>query len=145
MDMLAEKAALLDREIGEEDGQSISSAAVQTQPLTSPSLDESAATGAPAKSNQQANLANLPPPPIVAQKEMSEKARGKMRAVQPEDVTSPTLEETNLHMPEVPDEELMRVAQAGVGPNRYVPTQEWVASWQKGYVCCPFMILMRHS
>lgn len=60
---------------------------------------------------------------------MSEKARGKMRAVDP-------MPEDDAHiggeMVDVPDEELMKVAAAGVGPNGYVPTQEWVSSWQKG-------------
>ena len=132
MDMLAEKAALLGREIGEEDAvpATAGSDGVQTQPLTTPGLDES-----PTQRGQDGNvnLANLPPPPIAVQ-EMSEKARGKMRAVPPEDVTSPGLDDANITMPEVPDEELMKVAEAGVGPNRYVPTQEWVSSWQKGYV-----------
>jgi hypothetical protein len=50
---------------------------------------------------------------------MSEKARGKMR----EDTTSPPIDL---------DPELQRVAAAGVGRNGFVPTQEWVASWQQG-------------
>jgi len=57
---------------------------------------------------------------------MSEKARGKMRAVDPT-----TLETEEI---DVGDEELLGIAAAGVGPSGYVPTQEWVSSWQKGYV-----------
>ena len=128
IDMLAEKAALIGREIGEEDSHRMTDG-LQTQPLTSPGLDEAAN-----QPNTQGDLSKLPPPPIIVQQVMSEKARGKMRAVQPEDPTSPGLEDGDGVAPEVPDEELMKVAQAGVGPNRYVPTQEWVASWQKGYV-----------
>ena len=120
--MLAEKAALLGREIGDDDSQRPVEG-VQTQPLTSPGVND-----APAEAQ---NLSQLPPPPIAVQ-EMSEKARGKMRAVQPEELTSPGLDDASINTPEIPDEELMKVAQAGVGPNRYVPTQEWVSSWQKG-------------
>jgi len=52
---------------------------------------------------------------------ISEKARGKMR----ETVNSPPVEI---------DPELQRIAAAGVGRNGFVPTQEWVTSWQQGYV-----------
>lgn len=59
---------------------------------------------------------------------MSEKARGKLRATESvTSLTSPTND-----TPEIPDAELMKVAADGVGPNGYVPTQEWVSSWQKG-------------
>lgn len=129
--MLAEKAALLgqdvetDRELNE------------TPRLTS---DEP-----PSPSDELRS----PPPPIVSPGQnhtadplarnatpqrtggMSEKARGKMRAVDPNSTsTGADAGETV----EVPDEELMKVAEAGVGPNSYIPTQEWVSSWQKGYV-----------
>ena len=57
---------------------------------------------------------------------MSEKARGKMRAID----TS-----TEEEIIDIGDEELLGIAAAGVGPSGYVPTQEWVSSWQKGYVC----------
>jgi hypothetical protein len=56
---------------------------------------------------------------------MSEKARGKMRAVD-------TSNEEEVI--DIADEELLGIAAAGVGPSGYVPTQEWVSSWQKGYV-----------
>lgn len=51
---------------------------------------------------------------------LSEKARGKMR-----ERSSMTLEMTS---------SLERIAQAGIGRNRFVPTQEWVTSWQQGCV-----------
>ena len=47
----------------------------------------------------------------------SEKARGKMKERSPEDEM---------------DESLERIAAAGVGRNGFVPTQDWVASWQTG-------------
>lgn len=50
----------------------------------------------------------------------SEKARGKMRERSESESTT------------VVDSELQRLATAGIGPNSYVPTQEWVSSWQKG-------------
>ena len=59
---------------------------------------------------------------------MSEKARGKMRAT--ESVTS--LTSPRSASGELADDELLRIADAGVGPNGYIPTQEWVSSWQKG-------------
>jgi hypothetical protein len=59
---------------------------------------------------------------------MSEKARGKMRAT--DSVTS--LPSPPGRDEDMGDDELMRVAQSGVGPNGYIPTQEWVSSWQKG-------------
>jgi hypothetical protein len=59
---------------------------------------------------------------------MSEKARGKLRAVDP----TQEGEGDGEGMVDVEDEELMRVAAAGVGPGGYVPTQEWVSSWQRG-------------
>lgn len=51
---------------------------------------------------------------------MSEKARGKMRE-RSDSESDPAL-----------DVELQRLAMAGIGPNGFVPTQEWVSSWQKG-------------
>ncbi|KAG9024760.1 hypothetical protein FRB95_011122 [Tulasnella sp. JGI-2019a] len=55
-----------------------------------------------------------PPPSIPGR---SEKARGKMRQNDPLD--------------EEYDPELERIAAAGVGRNGFVPTQEWVTSWQE--------------
>ena len=51
---------------------------------------------------------------------LSEKARGKLR-----ERTSMSVEMTR---------SLERIALAGIGRNRFVPTQEWVTSWQQGYV-----------
>jgi hypothetical protein len=50
----------------------------------------------------------------------SEKAKGKMRE---RSASTSTLAAEN---------ELHRLAMSGIGPNGYVPTQEWVSSWQKG-------------
>jgi hypothetical protein len=50
----------------------------------------------------------------------SEKAKGKMRE---RSESMNTLAAEN---------ELHRLALSGIGPNGYVPTQEWVSSWQKG-------------
>ena len=52
----------------------------------------------------------------------SEKAKGKMRE---RSASQSTLAAEN---------ELHRLAMSGIGPNGYVPTQEWVSSWQKGRV-----------
>ena len=53
---------------------------------------------------------------------LSEKARGKMR-----ERGSMSLEMSR---------SLEQVALAGIGRNKFVPTQEWVTSWQQGYVRC---------
>ena len=58
----------------------------------------------------------------VPEDAVSEKVRGKMR-----ERGSVSVEMTR---------SLERVALAGIGRNRFVPTQEWVTSWQQGYVCC---------
>lgn len=123
--MIAEKAALL--------GRDDDSAADERPPRltsdnpTSPSITTEDRTSAlsitsPGEGNNTDPLAS-------SLNGMSEKARGKMRAV--DTAASPTDEGD---MVDVPDEELMAVAAAGVGPNNYIPTQEWVSSWQKGYV-----------
>ena len=64
----------------------------------------------------------LVPPTIGPMPEdtLSEKARGKMR-----ERSSISLEMTT---------SLERIALAGIGRNRFVPTQEWVTSWQQGCV-----------
>lgn len=58
------------------------------------------------------------PPPTDAA-EPSEKAKGKMRARS----RSASLEMSG---------SLERIAAAGVGRNGFVPTQDWVTSWQQG-------------
>jgi len=135
LDMLAEKAALLGREVEDDDRVSImeerrirsppETPTPMTQPLTSPG-DLNSATD-PLSITSPASEA---PEPEYRPQPISEKARGKMRAT--ESVTS--LPSMTSDGPEIPDEELMRVAAAGVGPMGYIPTQEWVSSWQKGYV-----------
>lgn len=52
-------------------------------------------------------------------KPMSDKAKGKRR------MSSGTIGGEG-------SEELHQLALQGIGPNGYVPTAEWVASWQKG-------------
>ncbi len=54
----------------------------------------------------------------------SEKAKGKMR--ERSDSVSTLGMGLNL------EGELQRLALGGIGPGGYVPTQEWVSSWQKG-------------
>lgn len=60
---------------------------------------------------------------------LSEKARGKMR-----ERSSMSVEMTR---------SLERIALAGIGRNRFVPTQEWVTSWQQG--CVPLSSNSRFS
>lgn len=52
-------------------------------------------------------------------KPMSDKAKGKRR------MSSGTMGGEG-------NEELHQIALQGIGPNGYVPTAEWVSSWQKG-------------
>lgn len=111
--MLAEKAALLGREIGDDDEEAEASRRF--------SKDSKAANETPASPASPA--ADGRPP-------MSEKARGKMRAVEPAE-SAPVGDD---------DDELMQLAQAGVGPSGYVPTQEWVSSWQKGLPLDPVLV-----
>ena len=54
----------------------------------------------------------------VLEDTLSEKARGKMR-----ERSSMSVEMTR---------SLERIALAGIGRNRFVPTQEWVTSWHQG-------------
>jgi hypothetical protein len=143
LEMLAEKAALLGRDGDEEDDLP---AQVQTQtrprpsPLATENLDNVLSPGelnsdplAQPTSNQINILSPSTEAPEVdfasinsGPKVMSEKMRGKMRAT--------SISSLSLQSPDdvEADEELMKVAEAGVGPNGYVPTQEWVTSWQKG-------------
>ncbi|KAF9792467.1 high-temperature-induced dauer-formation protein-domain-containing protein [Thelephora terrestris] len=59
---------------------------------------------------------------------LSEKARGKLR-----ERSSMSIEMTR---------SLERVALAGIGRNRFVPTQEWVTSWQQGLPLDPVMLVI---
>ena len=122
--MLAEKAALLNSNstTEEEDIPRLTS----DQP-TSP-LDErrdpSLSIVTPGDGNTADPLASTTP---TGREGLSEKARGKLRAVESNQDRA-----EGEGMVDVEDEELMKVASAGVGPGGYVPTQEWVSSWQKG-------------
>ena len=58
---------------------------------------------------------------------LSEKVRGKMR-----ERASMSVDMTR---------SLERIALAGIGRNRFVPTQEWVTSWQQGWVRCVQTVL----
>ena len=123
--MLAEKAALLGRDVEDEEPAMPSNERTMTSPTAHPLTTPSELDTADPLSLQSPTY-ETPEPDYRAQPK-SEKARGKMRAS--ESVSSlPSAGE----VPEIPDEELMKVAAAGVGPNAYVPTQEWVSSWQKG-------------
>lgn len=115
--MLAEKAALLGREI---DGDEIDEERGDQRSERSRGRES------------QDERSSQPPtsPPPEPPRAMSEKARGKMR-----ETTPPADEETAAD-----DEELMRLAAAGIGPQGYVPTQEWVTSWQKGLPLDPVLV-----
>ncbi|TXT07161.1 hypothetical protein VHUM_03331 [Vanrija humicola] len=112
--MLAEKAALLGREIDDDEGEGEESSGPRT----------SESSPAPLASNETT--------PTKAG--MSEKARGKMRATEP--ASDAPAEGEN----DVTDEELLNLAAGGIGPNGYVPTQEWVTSWQKGLPLDPVLV-----
>jgi hypothetical protein len=115
MEMIAEKAALLSHHDQEEDIPRLTS----DQPSPMDEIRD------PALSIITPGENNTDPLSTATSNKMSEKARGKMRAVDPSTLESEEIEG---------DEELFGIASAGVGPSGYVPTQEWVSSWQKGYV-----------
>ncbi|KAK8864156.1 hypothetical protein IAR55_001402 [Kwoniella newhampshirensis] len=148
LEMLAEKAALLGHADHDAEAETdTSSQPPPRRPLSPPAEDDAASAVQALPTSGDMNLSsdplavsignNLPPPPISVQTQpLSEKARGKMRATESTtSLTSPASEG-----PEIPDEELIKVAQAGVGPNGYVPTQEWVSSWQKGLPLDPVLV-----
>ncbi|GFZ44221.1 hypothetical protein JCM24511_01943 [Saitozyma sp. JCM 24511] len=147
LDMLAEKAALLGRELNDEEEEP-SGLPVGAQPVSPAparvSIDQTTAqpltTPGETAADPLARVAEVGGttngPDATSQTSMSEKARGKMRATDPVDLSSPATAD----LPEVPDEELLAVAAAGVGPNGYVPTQEWVSSWQKGLPLDPVLV-----
>jgi len=117
MEMIAEKAALLSTHDQEDEIPRLTS----DQPSPIDEIRDPALSMITPGENNVDPLTNP-----VAGGGMSEKARGKMRAVD----TS-----TEEEVIDIGDEELLGIAAAGVGPSGYVPTQEWVSSWQKGYVC----------
>jgi hypothetical protein len=116
MEMIAEKAALLSTHDQEDEIPRLTS----DQPSPIDEIRD------PALSIITPGENNTDPLSTTSTTKMSEKARGKMRAVDP---STQETEEID-----VGDEELLGIASAGVGPSGYVPTQEWVSSWQKGYV-----------
>ncbi|KAK7693228.1 hypothetical protein QCA50_002794 [Cerrena zonata] len=90
---------------------------------TLPEASEQSTGGpAPASVPTSPNSANIP-----SSREPSEKARGKMRAGR-----SLSSEMTG---------SLEQLASAGVGRNGFVPTQEWVTSWQQGLPLDPILLL----
>ena len=135
LDMLAEKAALLGRREADEEPNS----PMEELRSRSPTSIRSAAQ-LPIFSGdlRDSNPLSVTSPmydlgePEVRPQPLSEKARGKMRATD----SATSLASLTGDAPEIPDEELMKVASSGVGPNGYIPTQDWVSSWQKGYVAC---------
>ncbi|KAF8309828.1 hypothetical protein DL93DRAFT_2044105, partial [Clavulina sp. PMI_390] len=78
--------------------------------------------------NDPTQRSGTPPSPLPPPT-MSEKARGKMRAR-----TSGSIS--------LLDPELERLAAAGVGRNGFVPTQEWVTSWQQGLPLDPILLVI---
>lgn len=128
--MLAEKAALLGRDgtdLDDVDEEQSPSGATTAPPVSPEAVSVSLYVGDDTTTDPlhepSTQLASPPLIPVA----MSEKAKGKQRATDL-DSTVPNTDTTA----DVPDEQLLKVAQAGVGPNGYVPTQEWVSSWQKG-------------
>ncbi|GBE82466.1 hypothetical protein SCP_0408500 [Sparassis crispa] len=82
-----------------------------TRPLMSPTLSEA-------------------PPLGVQSPEISEKARGKMRALRS---MSMSMDMTG---------SLERLVTTGVGRNGFIPTQEWVTSWQQGLPLDPILLMI---
>lgn len=125
--MLAEKAALLGRTEDEDEED------LRQTPMTEESNPIiTTATPGDMRSDPLAEAARVPTfespnptPPAALPK--SEKARGKMRATSISSVVTAQVGDDGST-----DEEIMKLAEGGVGPNGYVPTQEWVSSWQKG-------------
>lgn len=108
----AEKARLLESEqLGETDLETLE------EGTREPDVREGAHSpeDEPAAHPLNSPTSEMPPPAGSA---VSEKARGKMRARR-----SMSVEMTG---------SLERIAAQGVGKNGFVPTQEWVTSWQQG-------------
>jgi len=83
----------------------------------------------PRPSQGQASEISVDPPmsPTSETPPASEKARGKMKARRSQSLDNGGLD---------------RVAAAGVGRNGFVPTQEWVTSWQQGLPLDSVMLLI---
>ncbi|KAI0050002.1 hypothetical protein FA95DRAFT_1537035 [Auriscalpium vulgare] len=115
-----EKQRLLEREalgISSQVQSADSLTEVRVDPRVQP--DEEAST-AGAVTSEPLMSPTVPEPPLTSgfPSAVSEKARGKMRE--------------RRSMSTDTDASLDRVAAAGVGRNGFVPTQEWVTSWQQG-------------
>jgi hypothetical protein len=130
MEMLAEKAALLSAHTNGNDNDEDEIPRLTSDQASSPvdeRRDPALSIVTPGDSNVIDPLSAAVPVTGTGVREgMSEKARGKLRAVEPEG------DGGDGGMVDVDDEELMAVANAGIGPAGYIPTQEWVSSWQKG-------------
>lgn len=122
LEMLAEKAALLGRT--EEDEEDDSRRTLTEEPISTIAPPILTDTSDPLGGSP---TSDGPESPAVTPLPMSEKARGKMRAQSVSSVTTTQIVEDG-----TTDEEIVKLAEGGVGPNGYVPTQEWVSSWQKG-------------
>lgn len=92
-------------------------------------------------------LASARPNAVGGANPLSEKARGKQRATSPlssppiaSDAATIAAAAATAELDLVPDDELLRLAAAGVGPNGHVPTAGWVASWQKGLPLDPVLV-----
>jgi len=99
-------------EVARESSEVTSTRAVPTPPSDQPSRTTSPDPPEPAVSTQNSGL--------------SEKARGKMR-------------ERSVSF-EALDPDLERIAAQGVGRNGFIPTQEWVTSWQQGLPLDPILL-----
>ncbi len=117
----AEKAALLLRH--EEDKEEVD---ISTPSSLGSLRPPRGLTTAPLHTPGEAEEDPLATPQVNADRQKaapkSEKAKGKMRE-RTESVSTITA-----------NPELERLAAAGIGPSGYVPTQEWVSSWQKKWV-----------
>jgi hypothetical protein len=139
--MLAEKEALLGRHLDDDDddddddndghASSVSPSAARRSESDSTGSVHTAPTSSPVSPSNEAEFQT---PTTPDRPPLSEKARGKMRAVQPSESTVDGDDSG------VTEDELMQVASAGVGPNGYVPSQEWVTSWQKGLPLDPVLV-----
>jgi hypothetical protein len=148
LEMLAEKAALLSRSGQDEEEPEIATTPTRSSRGTETTVEHLTSPGEqvsdPIILQSRVQIELFTPtstPNKTSNVVLSEKARGKMRATESfsPGETSPT-EEVDVQLVKETDEELMRLASEGVGPNRYVPTEGWVASWQKGLPLDPVLV-----
>ncbi|KII88756.1 hypothetical protein PLICRDRAFT_41986 [Plicaturopsis crispa FD-325 SS-3] len=121
-----EKARLLESESVAALGESVSEERVSGSPQTPEQQqhEDEPSTTQPLTSPTTENA-----PLVAAPSSISEKARGKMRAPR----RSNSIETTG---------SLERIAASGIGRNGFVPTQEWVTSWQQGLPLDSVMLLI---